>query len=208
MAADEQTEGRRNLQAERSLVTRTALLTTARELFAERGYAAVGTEEIVRETGVTRGALYHHFDGKLELFAAVYEQVEEMLMARIMEAVAAQASDPLEALGAGALAFLEASEKDRAVRQIALVDAPSVLGWDRWREIGAAHGLGLIEASLQAAIDAGAIAPQPVRPLAHILMGALDEAAMVVARAEDPEAMRAEVSATIDSLLGALGAAD
>ena len=62
-----------------------------------------------------------------------------------------------------------------------------MLGWDRWREIAAEHGLGLIEATLQAAIEAGAIDPQPVRPLAHVLMGALDEAAMLVARAEDPE---------------------
>ena len=81
-----------------------------------------------------------------------------------------------------------------------------MLGWDRWREIGAEHGLGLIEATLQAAIDAGAIAEQPVRPLAHVLMGALDEAAMLVARAEDPEAARAEVGRTIDTLLAALSA--
>ena len=87
-----------------------------------------------------------------------------------------------------------------------LLDGPSVLGWDRWREIGAEHGLGLIEATLQAAMDAGAIAEQPVRPLAHVLMGALDEAAMLVARAEDPEAARAEVGRTIDTLLAALSA--
>jgi hypothetical protein len=95
---------------------------------------------------------------------------------------------------------------EREVQQIALLDGPSVLGWDRWREIGAEHGLGLIEATLQAAIDAGAIAAQPVRPLAHVLMGALDEAAMLVARAEDPERARAEVGRTIDSLLAALSA--
>ena len=92
------------------------------------------------------------------------------------------------------------------VQQIVLLDGPSVLGWDRWREIGAEHGLGLIEATLQAAIDAGEIAAQPVRPLAHVLMGALDEAAMLVARAEDPEAARAEVGRTIDTLLAALEA--
>ena len=82
-----------------------------------------------------------------------------------------------------------------------------MLGWDRWREIAAEHGLGLIEATLQAAVDAGAIRPQPVQPLAHVLMGALDEAAMLVARAEDPEAMRAEVGRTLDSLLAALSVA-
>jgi len=193
-------------QAERSESTRGALLEAARMLFAEHGYAGIGTEEIVRTAGVTRGALYHHFDGKRELFAAVYEQVEIELAERIAAgALAANAESPLEAMRAGAEMFLRACTEPEA-QQIALLDGPSVLGWDRWREIGAKHGLGLIEASLQAAIDAGAIEPQPVRPLAHVLMGALDEAAMLVARAEDPETMRSEVGRTLDSLLAALSA--
>jgi AcrR family transcriptional regulator len=196
----------RRSQAERSEATRAALVEAARPLFAARGYAEVGTEEIVRAAGVTRGALYHHFDGKRELFEAVYEQIEAELAERIANgALNAGAAAPLEAMRAGAEMFLRACT-EREVQQIALLDGPSVLGWDRWREIGAEHGLGLIEATLQAAVDAGAIAAQPVRPLAHVLMGALDEAAMLVARAEDPEAARAEVGSTIDSLLGALSA--
>ena len=106
---------------------------------------------------------------------------------------------------AGAEMFLRAATEPEAQR-IVLLDGPSVLGWDRWREIAAEHGLGLIEATLQAAIEAGAIAEQPVRPLAHVLMGALDEAAMLVARAEDPERMRAEVGRTLDALLAGLSA--
>ncbi|HEX9482834.1 MAG TPA: helix-turn-helix domain-containing protein [Solirubrobacteraceae bacterium] len=204
MSDAEDAGARRNLQAERSQLTRTALLSTARELFAERGYAAVGTEEIVRATGVTRGALYHHFDGKLELFAAVYEQVEEMLMARIMEAVAEQASDPLDALRAGALAFLEASEKDVAVRQIALVDAPSVLGWDRWREIGMRYALGLVQATIEEAIAAGLLAPQPASPLAHLLLGAIDEGALVIARSDDGGETRRQVADSLQRMLAAL----
>src|SRR5690349_22251023 len=101
---------------------------------------------------------------------------------------------------AGTEMFLAAATEPD-VQRIVLLDGPSVLGWDRWREIAAEHGLGLIEASLQAAIDAGTIAPQPVRPLAHVLMGALDEAAMLVARAEDAETMRAEVGRTLETLL-------
>jgi AcrR family transcriptional regulator len=191
-------------QAERSESTRAALIEAARGLFAERGYAGVGTEEIVRAAGVTRGALYHHFDGKLELFAAVYERIEVELAERIAAgALAANADSPLEAMRAGAEMFLAACTEPEAQR-IVLLDGPSVLGWDRWREIAAAHGLGLIEASLQAAIDAGAIEAQPVRPLAHVLMGALDEAAMLVARAEDPEAAQAEVRAALDLLLDGL----
>ncbi len=196
----------RRTQAERSEATRAALIEAARRLFSERGYAAVGTEEIVAAAGMTRGALYHHFDGKRELFEAVYEGVEAQLAERIAAgALSANAESPLEAMRAGAEMLLQAcTEPD--VQRIALLDGPSVLGWDRWREIAAEHGLGLIEGTLQAAIETGAIAPQPVRPLAHVLMGALDEAAMLVARAEDPEQMRAEVSRTLDSMLTGLSA--
>jgi AcrR family transcriptional regulator len=194
-------------QAERSEATRDALIAAARVLFAERGYAAVGTEEIVRAAGVTRGALYHHFDGKRDLFEAVYERIEIELAQRIAAgALSAGATEPLEAMRAGAEMFLRAATEPEAQR-IVLLDGPSVLGWDRWREIATEHGLGLIEATLQAAIEAGAIAEQPVRPLAHVLMGALDEAAMLVARAEDPERMRAEVGRTLDALLAGLSAA-
>ena len=194
----------RRTQAERSEATRGALVAAARPLFAERGFAGVGTEEIVRAAGVTRGALYHHFDGKRELFEAVYVRIEVELAERIAAgALEAGASSPLEAMRAGAEMFLDACT-GAEVQQIVLLDGPSVLGWDRWREIAAEHGLGLIEATLQAAVDAGAIAAQPVRPLAHVLMGALDEAAMLVARSEDPARTRAEVGRTIDMLLGAL----
>jgi AcrR family transcriptional regulator len=193
-------------QAERSEATRDALIEAGRALFAERGYADVGTEEIVRAAGVTRGALYHHFDGKRDLFEAVYEQVEIELAERIASgALAGGAAEPLAAMRAGAEMFLQACTEPEAQR-IALLDGPAVLGWDRWREIAARHGLGLIEATLQAAIEAGAIAEQPVRPLAHVLIGALDEAAMVVARAEDPEQMREEVGRTLDALLAGLSA--
>jgi AcrR family transcriptional regulator len=192
-------------QAGRSEATRGALIEAARRLFAEHGYAGIGTEEIVRSAGVTRGALYHHFGGKRDLFEAVYVRIEADLAERIAAgALAANAESPLGAMRAGAEMFLDACTEPEAQR-IVLLDGPSVLGWDRWREIAAEHGLGLIEASLTAAIEAGAIARQPVRPLAHVLMGALDEAAMLVARAEDPEAMRAEVGRTLDTLLGALG---
>ncbi len=193
-------------QMERSGATRAALVAAARPLFAERGYANVGTEEIVRAAGVTRGALYHHFDGKRELFEAVYVQIEVELAERIAGgALKANAGSPLEAMRAGAEMFLAAATEPD-VQRIVLLDGPSVLGWDRWREIAAEHGLGLIEASLQAAVDSGAIPPQPVRPLAHVLMGALDEAAMLVARAADAEAMRVEVGRTLETLLDGLSA--
>lgn len=189
-------------QAQRSEVTRAALLTAARGLFAERGYGGVGTEEIVRRAQVTRGALYHHFRGKEDLFAGVFEQVE----AELTQQIATQAmatTDPWEAMQAGAQAFLDAC-LDPAVQQITLLDAPSVLGWEKWREIGQRYGLGLIQASLQAAMEAGQLAPQPIKPLAHLLLGALDEAAMLVARSDDVDATRQQVGEALQRYLAAL----
>lgn len=196
----------RRTQAERSESTRAALVAAARPLFAERGYAGVGTEEIVRAAGVTRGALYHHFDGKLELFAAVYEQLEAELAERVAAgALAANAEAPIEALRAGVEMVLRASTEPE-VQRIALLDGPAVLGWDRWREVAGRYGLGMVEATLQAAIDAGEIPEQSARPLAHVLMGAMDEAAMLVARADEPDATRVEVGRTLDLLLAGLSA--
>jgi AcrR family transcriptional regulator len=189
----------RRTQSERTEATRGALLAAARGLFAERGYAGVAMEEVVREAGVTRGALYHHFKGKRELFDAVYELLEAEL-ARDVAAEALSGNDPVEALRAGARAFLDRC-LDPEVQRVVLLDAPSVLGWERWREIGSRYGLGLIEATVQAGIDAGLIAPVPARALAHVLLGALDEAGMVVARAADPVASRTEMVAVLDGLL-------
>jgi AcrR family transcriptional regulator len=189
-------------QAERSQSTRAALIAAARPLFAARGYAGVGTEEIVRAAGLTRGALYHQFGGKRGLFEAVYETIEHELAQRI-GAEALGASDPLEAMRIGMEMLLDACLEPE-VQRILLLDAPAVLGWERWREIGAEASLGLIEPSLQAAMDAGEISPQPVHPLAHVVMGALDEAAMLVARSEDPAATRKEVAATLWSMLEGL----
>jgi AcrR family transcriptional regulator len=186
----------------RSEATREQLMTAARPLFAARGYAAVGTEEIVRAAGVTRGALYHQFRDKAELFAAVVEQLEAEVTARVAQG-AVGAGDPLEALRAGTRMFLEVcSEPD--VERILLLDAPAVLGWDRWREVSARYGLGLLRGALEAAMEAGVIAPAPAMPLAHMLMSALDEGAMYVARAEDGAGARAEVLAVVDRLLDGL----
>jgi AcrR family transcriptional regulator len=194
----------RRTQDERSAATRGALIAAARPLFAQRGFNGVGTEEIVRAAGVTRGALYHQFADKAELFAAVFEAVEEDVMQRVATGVLeGGAADPLAALHAGATGWLDAA-MDSEVQRIVLIDAPAVLGWERWREISMRYGMGLTEAALQAAMDAAVIDRQPVRPLAHIVIGALDEAALYVARAEDPEAARAEIAPMIERLLASL----
>jgi AcrR family transcriptional regulator len=198
---------KRTKHVERSEATRAALVAAARPLFADRGYAHVGTEEIVRAAGVTRGALYHQFRDKEELFAAVVEQVEQELAQRTgVAAMAGQqpgAPDPLAELRTGAQAWLEACTEPE-IQRIVLLDGPAVLGWERWREIGMRYSIGLVEAVLEAAIEVGQLAPQPVRPLAHVLMGAIDEAALYVATAADPRAARGEVTAVLDRLLASL----
>ena len=196
-------QARPTVKAAQSEATRAALVATARRLFAERGYAAVGTEEIVRSAGVTRGALYHHFSGKRELFAAVYEDVERELVERIAASAVSSAADPLQALQSGAQAFLDACE-DPAVQRIALLDAPSVLGWEQWREIGMRYAFGLVQATVQAAMDAGLIERQPVVALSHLLLGAMDEGAMLIARADDGGRTRRDVGASVSRFLEAL----
>ena len=182
--------------------TRVALLRVGRELFAERGFAAVGTEEIVARAGVTRGALYHHFADKRDLFRAVHEELEQRLVADIGTRIGG-IDDPWELMVAGVRAFLDACT-DPAVMRIALLDAPAVLGWDEWREIDARYGLGLVTFALQNAMDRGVLRPRPVRPLAHLLMGAMTEAAMVIANSGDPVAARDEVEAPLLALLEGL----
>jgi AcrR family transcriptional regulator len=183
--------------------TTAALIGAARGLFADRGYAEVGTEEIVKRAGVTRGALYHHFrGGKEELFRVVLVQISAETVQRVA-AAATTTDDPWEALVVGSEAFLDACATPE-VQRIMLVDGPSVLGWDVWRAIDSDHGLGLLELALQRAMDAGRMLPASTTAVAHVLAGALDEAAMVVARADDPVAARAEMGQTVRRLLEGL----
>jgi AcrR family transcriptional regulator len=183
--------------------TTAALIEAARELFTERGYAGVGTEEIVQRAGVTRGALYHHFPaGKEELFRAVLVQVSAETLQRVIQE-ANRSDDPWEELARGAEAFLDACARPD-VQRIMLIDGPAVLGWDVYRAIDSDHGLGLLEAAVQRAMDVGRLLPGSATAVAHVLAGALDEAAMVVARADDPVAARAEMSQTVRRLLEGL----
>jgi AcrR family transcriptional regulator len=196
-------ERRPRSKSEQREATTAALLAAARELFAERGYAGVSTEEIVQRASVTRGALYHHFrGGKEDLFRAVLVQISAETTRRVITAASAT-DDPWEALVIGADAFLNACATHE-VQRIMLVDGPAVLGWDVWRAADSDQALGLLEQALQRAIDAGRLTDQPARALAHVVIGALDEAAMVVARADDPEAARAEMGKTVRRLLEGL----
>ncbi len=192
----------RRTQAERSESTRAALLAAARELFAERGYAAVSTEDVVAAAAVTRGALYHHYRHKRDLFRAVFEQLEADLVTRLAGAVG-EAADAATAMDRGLVAFLDAClERDTA--RIALLDAPGVLGWQEWREIEARYGLGLVLAALSRAMREGLVAEQPVEPLAHALFGALTEMALLIANAPDRAAARRDAEVALRALVAGL----
>lgn len=191
-------------RVERAGATRARLLVAAKELFTERGFAGVGTEEIVRAAKLTRGALYHHFADKTDLFRAVHEELERELVESLGKRMAG-IEDPWELLATGVCAFLDACT-DPALMRISLLDAPAVLGWQEWREIDARYGLGLVSFGLQNAMDQGVFRRTDVRPLAHLVLGALGEAAMLIASAPDPEAARGEVEPALIALLEGLRA--
>jgi AcrR family transcriptional regulator len=192
----------RRTQAQRTAATRRALLEAGRELFAARGFAGAGQQDIVERAGVTRGALAHHFGTKQGLFRAVVESLENELAEHIATA-AMQGDGPLAHLRLGCLAFLDAA-LDPAVRRIVLLDAPAVLGWQAWRDMDTTYGLGLVSEALEHCMAAGVVPRRPVQPLAHILLAALNEAAMLVANAPDPVATRAEVGREVETLLAHL----
>lgn len=197
MAEAKQRGGR--TQAERSATTREAIVAAATRLFAERGYEATGIDEVTRAAGVSKGALYHHYADKADVLAAVYEDVETKLVERLV-AVASRETDPLEAVRAGAHAFLDACV-DPVTRQIVLVDAPVGLGWERWRSIGSRYGFGLLLAGLQAAADAGQIAGDHLEERARLLLAALIEASLLMSASGTPRKTRAAIGVALDDLI-------
>lgn len=198
---DRPAPGTRRTQAERNATTRRALVEAGRTLFSTRGYADVGTDELARAAGVTRGALYHQYDGKAGLFRAVLEAVEAEVVARVAAAMTG-IEDPETRLLAGLDAYLDACA-DPTIHRITLVEGPAALGWSDWREIGQRHAMGLVEEAVRALAAPGL----PVAALAHVLVGALGEAALYVAAAADGTAARAEARTAVVSLLAGLRAA-
>ena len=189
-------------RAQQSGVTRAKLLRVARELFARHGYNDVATEEIVRRAGVTRGALYHHFRDKRDLFQAVVEQIEQEVLQKVAETALSEA-DPWDQQSAAIRAYLDVC-LEPAVQRIVLTDAPSVLGLAAWREIEAKYGLALVEAGLRSVMETGYIEEQPVEPLAHLVLGALTEGGLLIGRSDDRQAARTGVGDSLDRLLSGL----
>lgn len=169
---------------EQAASTKAKIIATARRLFAASGYEGTSTEAVLEESGVSRGALYHHFENKQALFAAVLEAVEIDVTAATARA-RANVGDPVKALRAAFDSFLEMACEPE-VRQIVLIDAHSVVGWQKWREIEERHGLGRLKQSLRAIAATGRIGADMVDVFAHLLLAGLIEAAFLIARSPDP----------------------
>ncbi len=197
-------ERARRSNADRTAATRAALVAAGEELFGTRGYAEVSIDAIVQQAGVTRGALYHHFSDKRDLFRAVVEKTESDIMPRIGKAFA-EAEGPWDVLVRGSEQFLDICLEDRFQR-IVLIDAAAVLGPVEQQEIGDRYGTALLRATLTGLIEIGELADVPVDALSRMLTGALIAGANVIAEAEDQQAARRDVGLAIDALLAGLRA--
>ena len=189
-------------QQERSQTTTAELVAAARELFAAGGYAGTSLDDVVARAGVTKGALYHHFKGKKELFEAVFEREQDRIGELVAQAYHAE-EDRWSGFHAGCRAFFEAC-LDPGVQRITLVDGPSVLGSERLREIEDRHTVARLRMGLEAAMREGIIGQRPLEPLVQMLNGAMAEAAMLVVRAEDQRQAASEVLAELGLMLDAL----
>ena len=175
-----------NKNVERGRATRAHVLEVATRLFAEHGYDGTSIETVQASAGVSRGSLYHHFPGKEALFFAVLESLEVRVIGEKTEGVA-ELTDPVEALRTACLAWIRLAG-DSEVQQIVLIDAPAVLGWQRFRELDEQSVLGQFRAALEAAAEMGRLEARHVDVFSHLVLAAVNEAAMLVARSPDPVA--------------------
>lgn len=186
--------------------SRERLVAVATELFGAQGYHQTGTEEIVRRSGVTRGSLYHHFADKEALFEEVFDRADQEVSARVRAAAAAAAEggeDAWSVFLAGWEAVLDTAV-DAPLQRIRVVDAPAVLGWQKWQERNARYTLANIEAGLVGLLEQGVLAPQPISPLAVLLMGVSNQAVAAIAGASDPVRARRDIGAAVRRLLDGL----
>src|SRR3954469_24579638 len=182
---------------------REAVLEAARELFMERDYAQVSTEEILKRAGVSRGALYHHFESKRDLYRAVWRDSEARLIDGLA-AAAATAGTPCEALASGCRTYLDEAVSNREMRRIGLLQSRTVLGWEEWRQGISDLGLAAMAGGVQAAIDARQMRPTDVESAAHLLLAALIESALLIVTSEDPAAARSRAEPPLMEMLEGL----
>jgi AcrR family transcriptional regulator len=191
-----------NQNVARGAATREHLLAVATALFAEHGYEATSIDAVLQESGASRGSLYHHFKGKDALFEAVLEELETDVGRRTVQA-AADAPGPAAALRAGCLEWVRIA-REPVIQQILLIDAPAVLGWQRWRALEERHALGLIKGALTAIAAQGGLAPELVEVFSHVVLAAIDEIALFVAGSDSPDAAMAAGTGAIDEVLSRL----
>jgi AcrR family transcriptional regulator len=190
---------RSNKNIERGQATREQLIAVATRLFAARGYDGTSIDAVQQGAGVSRGSLYHHFASKDALFEAVLEEIETRVGNEVI-AAAATTTDPVAGLRAGCLAWVRLAG-DPVVQRILLIDAPSVLGWQRWRAMEEAHALGLMKAALQEVAKDGRLPPDLVNMFAHTLLASVNEVALLVARSDHPDDAMKEGTYAVDALL-------
>lgn len=188
----------RRTQAARSATTRANLLTAGRELFADQGFAATSRDEIAQRAGVTRGALYHHFESKTAVFAAVVAELETELVDRVV-AAAADGDGVRAELHLGCRAYMDASA-DPTIARI-LADAPAVLGIAACRALDAEACLPLLEDGFVRAQAEGVDVPGDPAVAAALLLGFLNEGAAIIAAAPFNRARREAVAGTVDVFL-------
>jgi AcrR family transcriptional regulator len=188
-----------SMASERAQVTRNRFLSVATRLFADRGYEGTSIEAILDEAQASRGSLYHHFSSKDALFEAVLVALLEETGRQTVLA-ADGAADAVTALRAGSRAWVRLA-RDPVIQRIVLIDGPSVLGWEHWRELDEQQSLGLLQFSLGVAAAEGRLEPELVDMFAHVLMASLSEIALVVARANDPDAAVRSGEAAVDELI-------
>ena len=201
--------------------TRQALVDAARAIFTAQGYAATGTEEIVAAARVTRGALYHHFQDKTDLFRAVMEQMAREVAEHLIDAelsrpaapspgqpagqpAAQPPADAWDEVRDGLRAFLDLCVVTDDFQRIVLVEGPAVLGHEAWDDLVARHGSNLLAEWLSRAVEQGRIAPVPIQPLTRLLIAMISESSLYIARADDRSAARKAMGTVLDRLLAGL----
>jgi AcrR family transcriptional regulator len=199
MSEQQATQGKRAAQGR---ATRGQLIEVATGLFAEHGYEGTSIEAVLAAAGVSRGALYHHFAGKEALFKAVIDVLSERITVELTDVISS-CTDPVDAVRTAALAWIDLAG-DPVIQRVMLVDAPSVLGWEQWRAMDEGRTVGHMRAMLQAVSDAGRLPAEFVEPFAPMILAALDEAVMVIARAPDSGAALAEGRQAVEEFLARL----
>ena len=196
----------RKTQAERSEATRAGVVRVARELFTDPGFNETSLDVVAERAGVTKGAVYHHFKNKRELFQAVFEQLEVEMCERVITAAAGAGVDVWAGLQAGVTAFLDAGAHDPAIQRIVLLDGPTILGWETWKEIDERYGFGITKGAIEQAMEAGVLAKRPAEPIARLFLASLSEAAIQIARSDDQDKAMDEMSSAIWALVESLRA--